>query len=273
MIARLSGSRMLVFGYEAPTTDPRDVKALKIANPAPWITEKYLERQASNPELTAAQVLQLHGCVWAATETTFVEPAVVLRARAKSGIPDGERVVLGFDGSERRDETWLVACSLGGLVEPLRRWSRPPTATRDWRIPRREVHEAVSAAFARFDVVEFACDPPGWYSEIDEWEAKYGEVVVTFETRQPTRMVPACERTVSGLEDGGFTYSGPLAGKLAEHLGNCVTRETPHGRYVTKDHPDSPRKIDGAVASIIAYDRAMWNAGNFGSSEPMIAFG
>ena len=38
------------------------MKALKLANPASWISTDYLHRQAENPELTDAQVLQLHGC-------------------------------------------------------------------------------------------------------------------------------------------------------------------------------------------------------------------
>lgn len=37
-IARRSASQTLVYAYEAPTTDPHDVKALKVANPASWIT-------------------------------------------------------------------------------------------------------------------------------------------------------------------------------------------------------------------------------------------
>ena len=28
------------------------------------------------------------------------------------------------------------------------------------------------------------------------------------------------------------------------------------GRYITKNHPDSPRKIDLTVAAVIAYERA-----------------
>ncbi len=62
MIARLHEASTLVWGYEAPTADPRDVKAMKLANPASWITTDFLRRQAEDPELTDAQVLQLHGC-------------------------------------------------------------------------------------------------------------------------------------------------------------------------------------------------------------------
>lgn len=271
-VARLWDAKTLVWGYEAPTVDPHDIKAMKLANPASWITETYLKRQAENPELTDADVLQLHGCVWAAAETTFVAPDVLSRARSKRRLEDGEKVVLGFDGSEKRDETWLVACTLDGFVEPLARWNRPERAGEGWRIPRPEVHKALDDAVRRFNVVEIAADPPGWYSELDEWTEKYGEVVVAFETRQPSRMAPACERTEAGLQDGTFNYGGPLAPVLVAHFGNCVVKQSPYGVLVTKDDRDSPRKIDGAVAAIIAFDRAMWHAANT-SAEPALMVG
>jgi hypothetical protein len=41
-----------------------------------------------------------------------------------------------------------------------------------------------------------------------------------------------------------------------------VAKETPAGVLVTKDHADSPRKIDAAVAAVVAHDRASWHAAN-----------
>jgi hypothetical protein len=78
---------------------------MKLANPASWITAGYLRRQAENPELTDAQVLQLHGCVWAASDTTWIAPdAWAARADRDRVLEEGERLVLGFDGSDpRRD--------------------------------------------------------------------------------------------------------------------------------------------------------------------------
>jgi phage terminase large subunit-like protein len=262
-VSRLWESKTLVWGYEAPTDDPFDAKAMKLANPASWITTEYLARQAANPELTDAEVLQLHGCVWAAAETTFV-PAEQLAAAAGRGaeveLEDGDQVVLGFDGSERRDETWLTACSLDGVLQPLARWAKPPGAGDAWRIPRRDVDEAVAAAHERFDVLEFAGDPPGWYAEFDRWSEQFGEdMVVEFETRQAKRFAPACERVRAAFADGTVAVTGKLGQELVRHFSQCVAYDTPYGVAVRKDHPDSPRKIDGAVSAVIAYDRAMWH--------------
>lgn len=262
-VSRNHQARLLIYNYSAPTTDPTDYAAMKLANPASWVTPEFLQEQASADDLTSSQVLQLHGCVWAETETTFVAPDVLAAARKRfEEVADNERGVLGFDGSERRDETWLVFATLDGRVLPLGRWAKPHGSGEDWRVPRNDVHAAVAAAFERFQVIELAFDPPGWYAEGDQWEALYGERVVMFDTNKPMRMAPACERTRAGLLGGDMSFGGPLAGVLAEHFANCITRETNQGIVVTKDHPDSPRKIDGAVASIIAYERASWNAAN-----------
>ncbi len=111
-------------------------------------------------------------------------------------------------------------------------------------------------------MVELAFDPPGWYAEGDQWAAECGDRILMFDTNKPMRMAPECERTQAGLLGGELSFGGPLAGLLAEHFGNCQPRQTPAGLVVAKDHPDSPRKIDGAVATIIAVDRASWHSAN-----------
>ena len=130
--------------------------------------------------------------------------------------------------------------------------------------------DAIDDAFELFNVIEFAFDPPGWYSEGDEWASKYGGAVVEFETKQPSRFAPACERTRTAMNEGSLTYGGPLAAELAGHFGNCVAVETPPGMAVRKDHPDSPRKIDGAVSVIIGVEQMAWHTAH--SREPLVAW-
>ena len=99
-VCRMHDASTLVWEYAAPTTDPRDIEAMKLANPASWITEEFLRRQAENPELTDAQVLQLHGCVWAASSSTWIAPDAVGRTRRRARrIALGAKIVIGFDGS------------------------------------------------------------------------------------------------------------------------------------------------------------------------------
>lgn len=272
-IARSHSSRLITYNYSAPTTKASDYAALKLANPASWIDENFIREQASADDLEDHEILQLHGCVWAETETTFI-PAAALKLAMQDfvEIEPQSRVVLGFDGSEKHDETWLVASTLDGRLQPLARWKRPKDAPDDWRVPRPEVHRAIADAFERFDVLELAADPPGWYSEIDEWTETYGSrigpdgketsVVLMYDTNQPKRMAPACERLQTDVKNGEVKFGGDLGHELRVHFGNCVTKETSAGIVITKDDKNSPRRIDGAVASVIAHDRAEWHAQN-----------
>jgi phage terminase large subunit-like protein len=98
----------------------------------------------------------------------------------------------------------------------------------------------------------------------------YGDVVVDYPTNERRRMSAACDRFRIGVLEGDLTHDGNAV--LARHLGHCIAKDTPYGQVVTKDAADSPRKVDCAVAAIVAYDRAMWHAANTPEREPLIAF-
>ncbi len=269
-VARMRDAATLVYAYEAPTTDAHDVDALKLANPASWITKDYLRRQAANPELTDAQVLQLHGCVWAATESTWIPPAAwAACARRDRPLVAGEKVVLGFDGSLSRDTTALVACALDDLhVWPVAVWERPAQAAPDWRVPRQEVDDAVARAFESLDVVELACDVSGWPSEIEAWTGRYGDRVVVVPTSRQA-MGPACDRFRVAVLERDLSHDGDAV--LSAHVGHCIASPTQWGTTIHKSHPDSPRRIDCAVAAVLAYERACWRLTN-SPPKPLIAF-
>ena len=269
-VCRMPEARTLVYEYAAPTTDPRDVKAMKLANPASWITEAFLARQAQDPELTDAQVLQLHGCVWASSSSTWIAPdAWAARADRERVIELGEKIVLGFDGSARRDATALVACTLDGFVAPVKVWERPEGVS-DWTVPREEVADVIERMIGGYDVLEVACDPFGWHADVQTWAANYPGIVVEFPTNSRERMAAACDLFRSDVLEGELTHDGDPV--LARHVGHCVAKITPYGTVVTKTHPDSPRKIDVAVAAVIAYDRASWHATQPAHPGPLFAW-
>lgn len=169
------------------------------------------------------------------------------------------RVVLGFDGSASGDSTALVGCT---ITDPhlfvLGVWANPGRAS--WRVPRAEVSEVVEAAFARYEVVELAVDPWGWRSEIEAWAARWPGRVVEYNTAAAQRMGPATDRLFQAVAEAGITHDGDE--RLAAHIAHCVAKATPHGDVVTKDKRMSTRKIDAAIAAIIAADRAAYRAVN-----------
>ena len=71
-------------------------------------------------------------------------------------------------------------------------------------------------------------------------------------------MAPATDRLYQAVMEHMVTYDGDP--DLATHFSNTVAKSTTLGDLVAKDKKNSPRKIDGAVASIIAFDRAAWHA-------------
>lgn len=167
-------------------------------------------------------------------------------------------VVAGFDGSYSRDSTALVGCTVEEKPHlfVIAAWERPP-GDRRWRTPRLEVDAAIERALDDYDVLEIAVDPPGWHHEVEEWEQRYEELVVRFETNQPTRMGPATDEFQQAFRDDGFSHDGDP--RLARHISHCCLTDRGRWQVVTKEHADSPLKIDLAVGAIIAFDRAHWH--------------
>ena len=182
-------------------------------------------------------------------------------------VGDGEQVVLGFDGSVGDDSTALVAVT---VAEPHRLfvvgvWERPtgPDGAH-WRVPRDDVNLAVEMAFDRWDVAELACDPYYWQAEIDAWSDRWNTSretrVLEFPTGSWRRMAPATESFYTAVADGSLVHDGDP--RLAAHVTAAVVRSTPAGSILSKDRRHSPRKIDLAVASVIALQRATWHLAN-----------
>jgi phage terminase large subunit-like protein len=80
-----------------------------------------------------------------------------------------------------------------------------------------------------------------------------GLPVVEF-PQTPARMVPATQRFHEAVLNHGLTHSGDP--RLGRHLANAVLRLDSRGARITKESKHSGRRIDLAVASVMAFDRA-----------------
>lgn len=191
-------------------------------------------------------------------------------------VADGDAITLGFDGSRKRehrvtDSTALVGCRVsdGHLFllpfgDVLTCWEQPAGPTGyDWEVPTDQVADAVAMAFDRYKVVGFFADPARWESYVDDWTAKFGARLLTRSTRkQPiqwwitggrsSQVVEATSRLHSAIVDGGCSIDAAAA-PLIRHLINARRRVTTSGIQIAKDHPTSPRKIDAAIAAILAW--------------------
>ncbi|WP_231895114.1 terminase TerL endonuclease subunit, partial [Gordonia sp. 852002-10350_SCH5691597] len=88
--------------------------------------------------------------------------------------------------------------------------------------------------------------------------ARHGERrVLQWNTAHAQRMAPATDRFYAAVTTGSLTHDGN--DDLAVHLGNAVAKSTPMGDLIAKDKRGSPRKIDAAVAAIVALDRSAFH--------------
>ena len=189
----------------------------------------------------------------------WLEPGLWDERQADRTIPEGAKVVLGFDGSYSGDSTALVACSVEETphLQVLGLWEHPGGGQK-WTVDHDDVERAVFDAFRYYDVVEMTADPPYWAQQLDRWAEEFGEDrVIAFNTAVRKRMAQAVSEFYQAMTTEGLTHDGDVG--LARHVGNATLKETSAGAYIVKEAKDSPRKIDAAIAAVIAYARAAWH--------------
>lgn len=184
-------------------------------------------------------------------------------------VADGDTIVLGFDGSRARargvtDATALVGCRVSdGHLFLLGCWEQPEgSAGQDWRVPVLEVLASVEEAFSRFRVVGMYADPAKWEGHVADWEARWGSGLQVKATRdhpiewwmtggRSNLIVRALEKFHSAVLDRELSHDGSSI--LARHVLNARRRKGRSGIQIMKEHPDSARKIDAAVAGVLAW--------------------
>jgi len=173
---------------------------------------------------------------------------------AAVGIADGDEVCLGFDGSYNGDSTALVVVVCGGKphVDVVECWEKPAEGQPDWTVPIGDVEDAIRSACRRWQVKEIVCDPYRWARSY-QILADEGLPIVEF-PQSPSRMTPATQRFYEAVCNGGLTHSGDV--RLARHISNAVLKVDSRGQRIVKESVRSDRKIDLAVAAVMAFDRA-----------------
>ncbi|MFI7239676.1 terminase [Streptomyces cyaneofuscatus] len=210
-----------------------------------------------------------------ASDAWLSQPEVRASSDLGRTVRAGDRIVLGFDGSRKRargvtDATALIGCRLSdGHLFTIGVWEAPrqPVIGPDgkpveWQVPVVEVLAAVAEAFATYDVVGMYADPAKWESHVADWEAAYGPRLKVKSTRnhpvewwmtggRSTLIVRALEKFHTALTECELTHDGSSA--LVRHLLNARRRKTRSGIQIMKSNPDSPDKIDAAVAAVLAW--------------------
>lgn len=246
-----------------PSWDDERLLAIldEVYGDARWIDRRRILKEIRDPATPWEDSLRFYFNLRMAGAGRAVDPRMWDALARPQDVPAGTEVGLGFDGSISRDATVLRACTREGYSFLLGAWV-PPKGDPDWKVPRADVHQAVAEAFARFRVGRMLCDPPKWWSEIEDWTALYGEeVVVALDTNQARRFAPAVDRWLTGLREGTHTHDGdPIT---TEHVKAAQRKKVRLADLEDDDHTmyvlvkgESGRRIDGAVADVLAYEAA-----------------
>lgn len=204
-----------------------------------------------------------------ASDSWISQPEWAGVAAVEKVLSPTDEIVLGFDGSRRRsrgvtDATALVGCRVSdGHLFLMGCWEQPegPFGV-DWQVPTVEVLAAVEDAFRDYRVVGMYADPAKWESHVAAWEAKHGKrLKVKSSANHPiewwmtggrsVQIVRALEKFRSSVTDGELTHDGTSV--LTRHILNARRRESRSGIQIMKEHPESARKIDAAVAAVLAW--------------------
>jgi phage terminase large subunit-like protein len=227
-----------------------------------WLDVDRLIEEIYDPSTPASMSRRYYLNQLTASEDAWIAPHE-WNACATDDPPDYDSAVtLGFDGSVRDDSTALVACGLDGRLDLLGCWEKPDgPAGEDWQVDREAVDAAVFRAFDERTVVGFYCDPAHWQDYVDRWTREFGERVkvkatmtrpLEWWTNRPRIMVDALARFHDAALENRLSHSGDAV--LTRHVLNARRRIGRSGVTISKEHPGSPRKIDAAMAAVLAYE-------------------
>ena len=194
--------------------------------------------------------------IWSSTSDTWLPHGAWDALADDREISDGVDVVLGFDGSFNGDCTAIVAVTVEEVphIFPVAVWEKPDEADASWQVPVLEVEDAIRAAATRWQVLEIACDPYRWARTFQVLDDE-GLPVVTF-PQTASRMTPATTRFFEACVNKQITQNGDA--RLARHIGNAQLRIDNRGSRLAKEAKGSKRRIDLAVSSVMALERASW---------------
>jgi hypothetical protein len=182
---------------------------------------------------------------------------------AKPGliVPDDSLIVIGVDGARFVDALAMVATHVeSGHQWPLGIWERPESAPHDYEHPFDQVDGAMQDAFEQFDVWRVYVDPQYIDYLLEKWQGDHGDKrVIPWYTNRPRQIAWAVRNYSDAQAAGDLSHSGDP--DLARHIKNAVrwklnVHDDDHRKMHTigKDRPDSPRKMDGAMAGVLSWE-------------------
>lgn len=249
----VEAARAAVMEASGPAASWRNIDAIVALLHDPGVDRAYWERVWTNR------------LVKGATQAFDVTQWETL-TRPDNPVHPGDLITLGFDGAMFRDSTGIVATHVEtGYQWVPGLWERPAALPKEkpWQVPAEEVDTRMRALFETYEVWRLYADPPYWQSWIAAWagDPKMGpEKVIEWWTNRRRQMTAALENFTTDLASGVIAHDGDA--RLTRHLGNSRRANIPGqtdeaGKplwLIQKDRPDSPHKIDLAMAAVLSWE-------------------
>ena len=247
--------------WEAPLdADHRDESTWMLANPGYGDLNsksdfESMVKRTPEPEFRTKRCNQ-----WVSSKNAWLPAGVWDTLQADVDVASDCEIVLGVDGSFSGDTTAIVAVTVPKSQDDkphvwlVKAWEKQPNDSDDWRVDTIEVEDTIRIFCRDYrNVKEIAFDPFRWQRSMQVLMDE-GLPVVEWPSTSARRMIPACQKVFDSVTEGTLTHDGsPL---LARHIDNCVLKVDNLGARIVKESRNSNRRIDAAVAFVIAYDRA-----------------
>lgn len=235
--------------------DPAQLEqAIRQANPAVGDFLPIEGIQARYREAPEHEFRRYHLNQWTTAPERWLPSGSWEAAAKPREIGPDEELVVGFDGSFSRDSTAIVASTLDRYKFVVACWEKPSQVKGEWRVNIDDVLQTLRNLCRTHNVRRIGCDPHLWREQLQQLTDE-GLPIEEWPSHQKVRMVPACAQFYDGVTSGKITHDGDA--RLARHIANCVLKVDSFGPRIVKDHKDSVRHIDLAVAAVIADDLAI----------------
>jgi hypothetical protein len=241
------GVRAAVIEASGPAAAWRDIDAIAGFWADPSMDKAFLER------------VWLNRLVQSASQAFNAERWKTLKREVR--VEPTDLITLGFDGSVFHDSTALVATQVKtGFQWVAGLWEKPVNR-QDWQVPQDEVDATVRAMFERFHVWRMYADPWRWEGWLSIWIGLFGkERVVEWRTDRRNQMAAALANFDAAIKEGTISHDGNP--HLARHVANARRKDIKtwideQGKPVwtiSKERPDSPHKIDLAMAAVLSWE-------------------
>ena len=198
---------------------------------------------------------------WVSSQQSWLPNGAWEQCAEKFVISPDDEIVLGFDGSFSGDATVIVGATIPQTEDEkvkmfmVKVWEKDE-AEHDlsWRVDIADVEQTIIKFCADYPKVrEIACDPFRWQRSMQVLQ-ELGLPIVEWPSTSARRMVPACAKFYDAVVENTVVHDGDPT--LARHLDNAVVKVDNMGPRIVKDKRSSPRRIDAAVAAVLAFDRA-----------------